>query len=173
MEQQVAINLIRKGILAAGKERWADLGAGEGSFTFALSSLLRPESLIYAIDNDKKVLEALHVNSGVRIEKIIGDFRDEDIIPQSLDGLVLANSIHYIDNKRTLIEMLLGKLNKQGRIIIIEYDMDNSNRWVPFPLSFLSLVALFGSIGVPKVEKIGEVPSRLNTSNMYAAVIFP
>lgn len=41
VKQADLVGLLRGGVDAAGG-RWADLGAGEGAFTFALSELLGP-----------------------------------------------------------------------------------------------------------------------------------
>jgi len=38
---------------------WADLGAGDGTFTQALARLLEPGSRIYAVDRDRAALAAL------------------------------------------------------------------------------------------------------------------
>jgi|GEM_PF-6785554 hypothetical protein len=55
MELQNAINLIVKGINERKTSQvWADLGAGSGLFSRALSALLAPGSTIYAVDKNYK-----------------------------------------------------------------------------------------------------------------------
>jgi methylase of polypeptide subunit release factors len=41
------------------KERWADLGCGSGTFTIALAGLLKPQSIIYAIDTNASALKQI------------------------------------------------------------------------------------------------------------------
>jgi len=53
-----AVALIREAVpRAAGT--WADLGAGDGTFTRALARLLGLNSRIYAVDRDAQALAAL------------------------------------------------------------------------------------------------------------------
>lgn len=42
---------------------WADLGAGDGTFTRALAGLLGPDGRIYAVDCDAKAVESLRQSS--------------------------------------------------------------------------------------------------------------
>jgi ubiquinone/menaquinone biosynthesis C-methylase UbiE len=152
-------------------QRWADLGAGQGVFTRALASLLPPRSVIYAIDANKQALDKLSFKSEVSVQKIVGDLTDEQIIPSPLDGILLANAVHYVRNKRELFNMLLRKLDMEGRIIVVEYDLEKANPWVPYPMPFRSLVEHTQSLGLRLPKEIGRVPSRLNTSEIYSALI--
>jgi hypothetical protein len=43
--------------------------------------------------------------------------------------------------------------------LIVEYDMNNANRWVPYPLSFRYLKQLFQKSGYCLIEKLREYPS--------------
>ena len=40
--------------------------------------------------------------------------------------------------------------------LIVEYDMNNANRWVPYPLSFRYLKQLFQKSGYGLIEKLRE-----------------
>src|SRR5438093_11186980 len=53
-----AVELIGAAIPRRG-ETWADLGAGNGTFTRALVELLGPDSSIYAVDRDRRAVAAL------------------------------------------------------------------------------------------------------------------
>ncbi len=43
--------------------------------------------------------------------------------------------------------------------LIVEYDMNNANRWVPYPVSFRYLKQLFQKSGYGLIEKLREYPS--------------
>jgi len=87
-----------------------------------------------------------------------------------LDGILMANSFHYIKNKNRLIQRLRFFLKSDGRFLIIEYDTNKSNRWVPFPITFHELLLLFKNNGYKKIEKIGERSSIFGSQKMYACV---
>ena len=81
-------------------QRWADLGAGTGTFTSALSSLLTTGSTIYAIDADESALSDIRLqNKNVKLISQIKNFEMgiEDL--PFLDGILLANSLHYMEEQ--------------------------------------------------------------------------
>ncbi|HOX84170.1 MAG TPA: hypothetical protein PLS08_14165, partial [Chryseolinea sp.] len=88
-----------------------------------------------------------------------------------LDGIMMANSFHYIKDKPLLIEKLSRHLGSEGKLIIVEYDTDRANQCVPYPLPFNQLDVLFNQQGFNSIEKIGEYNSVYNSNKMYACVI--
>jgi hypothetical protein len=54
-------------------------------------------------------------------------------------------------------------------MLLVEYDMDTANPWVPYPVSFTSLMQLFQELGYTTIQHLGELPSRYNRANIYAA----
>lgn len=179
MELAVAERLIKKGIEFSKEsfhqnsqfQIWADLGAGKGLFTTALSKSLAPGSTIYAIDTDKKVLNKIEVNKNISLQLINADFVHDSLPFESLDGILMANSLHFVEDKHSFLKHLKLKLKPEGKLILVEYDMDKPNPWVPYPISFISLQALVAEAGFHTVSKIGEEPSVYNRANIYAALI--
>ncbi|MGH2647660.1 MAG: class I SAM-dependent methyltransferase, partial [Ginsengibacter sp.] len=90
---------------------------------------------------------------------------------KELDGILMANSFHYVKDKNGLIEKLKSFLKSDGMFLIVEYDTDKANRWVQFPLSFKNLTSLFSNNGFGLIEKIGERSSVFGPQKMYASVI--
>ena len=82
----------------------------------------------------------------------------------------MANSLHFIAEKAELIRRLKSMLSPQGRMLIIEYDTDIANPWVPFPVSFSSLQEIVSGFGM-LVRKTGTHPSIYREREMYAALI--
>ena len=66
------VALIRNGVTADGG-RWADLGAGEGAFTFALADLLGLGAEITAVDRDAGALRRLASSEGEEPRASIGE----------------------------------------------------------------------------------------------------
>ncbi len=164
-----AIDLIRPALSGGmGGQTWADLGCGAGLFTKALASLLGPESKVYAVDNEHQQMKGEEGKSA--IEFIKADFIF-DVLPFSLlNGILMANSLHYVNDKSSFINKLKHHLLPDGRLIIIEYDTTRANTWVPYPISFDQLSMLLADHRFEKIAKIGERNSIYRSGKMYASV---
>lgn len=172
MQLQEAINLIKKGIdPPASTTVWADLGSGKGLFTHALSTLLKQGSTVHAVDTDKAVLESMQSISNVHIEKLVANFEKEELLLQPLDGLMMANSLHYVRDKEKFFTKARKWIKSGGCILLVEYDTDHSNPWVPYPISFASATKFFHAPTYKSIMKIGEQASRYQRAGMYAARI--
>ena len=171
MELKIAISLIEKGIQPDASQRWADLGSGKGLFTTALSKLIGAGSEIYAIDKDGSALKQVAGASHVTINTIKADFINGVDGISELDGILMANSLHFVRDKVVLLKMLSTHLKKNGRFIIIEYDTDKSNMWVPYPISSKKLTDLVQVNNLGVTEKIGATDSAYQSSGMYSMMI--
>ena len=114
---------------------WADIGAGTGMFTLALQSLLE-EGTIYAVDKNPHVLYSLKSSERVTIVVEEGDFNRPLNLPQ-LDGIIMANTLHYTPNPEEVLTNILHHLRPGGLFILAEYETPKAlPPWVPFPLPF-------------------------------------
>lgn len=173
MQQHQAIQMLSvPGGFGNTEQVWTDLGCGTGMFTLALAHHLALGSRIVAIDQDRSSLNQIpdHFND-VSIEKRQADFLDTDFSTGSLDGILMANSLHYVQYQDSFIEKIKPFLKPNGCILIVEYNTDRSNPWIPYPVSFNRLNTLFTKTGFSSIEKIKEIPSRYNRSNLYSAII--
>jgi ubiquinone/menaquinone biosynthesis C-methylase UbiE len=168
MQLSAAISLIQHPVTKK-PGRWADLGCGDGLFTLALSHLLPEGSFVYAIDTNRNALRNVTVRDGIQLEKFALNFVEEDLPVNGLSGILMANSFHFVYDKTSFIKKVFESLLQEASIIIIEYDMDRSNAWVPYPISFNALKKFFDD-GNMVTEKIHALPSRFN-EKIYAAVI--
>ena len=170
MEIKDAIQLIRFQALQDQANIWVDLGCGTGTFTRALVHLLPEQSLIHAFDKDKKaLLQVPDSTANVKIEKHHANFMTE-LLPLELDGVLMANSLHYVKEKEQFINKLLLSLKENGQLLIVEYDTKRSNLWVPYPIPFEKLSDFLIQLGFKNIEKLGERRSVYSRSNMYAAI---
>jgi len=170
MKIEEAIELITQLRIESGEPQlWADLGCGSGLFSRALASLLPQQSRILCIDKAVPGWEASETNS-VESEFIKADFSRYEFENGKFDGFMMANSLHYIKNKPALISRLVTALRPNGKIVIVEYDSDTANFWVPFPIPYDRLKSLFQNLNINKVAKIGERPSRFGRT-MYCCEI--
>jgi len=150
---------------------WADIGAGGGAFTLALADLLGPGAHLIAIDRDRDSLARNSTAMKQRfpatdLRTLVADFtRPLDApalgLPQ-LDGLVAANSLHYVPRAEQVetIGRLAGLLRPGATLVVVEYDSDSGNPWVPYPFAARRWVDLAGAAGLVGARIIGRVPSR-------------
>lgn len=172
MEFEVAVGLIKGGIPPSrDAQQWADLGAGKGLFTQALASLLPDNSVVYAIDREAGILNGIVTpNPLVEIEVLQLDMVTQKM-GVTLDGLLLANSLHFVENKKATLQKWMKCLKSPGKIIIVEYDLQQKNTWVPYPITYNLLRLLAGDLGCSAVFKLAETPSRYHYAKIYAAVL--
>src|SRR5690349_20983825 len=91
-----AISLIQAADTSkASPTTWADLGSGNGMFTYALAHLLAPDSTIYAVD---KSVQRLQPTTSDNVEVVFrqADFTREALPFTSLHGILMANALHYV-----------------------------------------------------------------------------
>lgn len=170
MHLDVAKALIEQAITKTSfPQRWIDLGAGEGLFTTALSTIIPANSTITAIDKNASALEQIAVAGNIVVEKIVADFSNLPNLPLQ-DGIILANALHYVARQADFLSRLkTSYLKPCGVIVLIEYDLTVGNKWVPYPIPASRLLALSQSAGFSECRIVHEVPSRLNGSQIYSA----
>ena len=173
MELNKAIMLIEKGVPPSSVPQiWADLGAGSGLFTKALSKLLPDGSTIYAMDQDRKAINSIALTSpNITLKKVVADFIKDDLNIEPLDGILMANALHFVKDKLTFMAKIKRSLTSSGKILVIEYDRENSNPWVPYPLSYSSLQHLASDAGLSSVDKLAATPSKFNEADIYSALL--
>ncbi len=168
MDHADHVQLLREGVTAGGT--WADLGAGSGSFTLALAELVGPGGEVIAVDKDRGALRqlehALRPDSAV-VRTLSADFTKPIDLP-SLDGVVMANSLHFVRDKTPVLALVHRMLKASGRLLLVEYDADNGNHWVPHPMSFETWRALADASGFSGTRKLASVPSRF-LGRIYSA----
>lgn len=154
------------------------MGSGNGAFTLALRDIAGPDVRIYAIDSNPGVLRGL-------IDQVDRIFPDTNLIVQVadmtgkldlplLDGLIAANSLHFIEQRKqtSILREWRSILKPTGRVIVVEYDADQGNRWVPHPVSLKSLQRMAANAGYQPPRQIGIRESHFLNS-IYAALLQP
>ena len=175
MDHADHVGLLRAGLngVAAG-ERWADIGAGSGAFTLALADLLGSGATVIAFDRDAKALALNAQAMAARFPNVELETRVCDLIDPPdlglLDGIVAANSLHFVprDRQVEVVRRLAALDRPGGRFVVVEYDADRGNPWVPHPFSFETWRRMAAEAGLRDTERIGRVPSRF-LGAIYAA----
>lgn len=174
MQHEDHIALINDGIGERGGV-WADFGSGSGAFTLALADLLGPGGEIYSIDLDRRALQRQQNDLARRFPEIVlhplvADFTQPLALPP-LDGIVMANSLHYQRGKEPVLRLIVDYLRPGGRLILVEYNSDHGNRWVPYPLAYPAWAALARDCGFVDTCLLATRPSRF-LGEIYSALSF-
>jgi ubiquinone/menaquinone biosynthesis C-methylase UbiE len=172
MNHEDHVNLLRKGVSEAGGV-WADLGSGWGAFTLALADLIGPTGYIYSVDKDRGSLReqerAMRARfPGMMVEYIAANMSNHLDLPP-LDGVVMANSLHFLRDKDPMVQLVRGYLRPGGRFILVEYNADRGNWWVPYPLSYSTWEKMARRNGFATTELLARRPSRF-LNEMYSAL---
>ena len=175
MDHNDHLNLLRPANLPQGGV-YADFGAGSGAFTSALRELIGLDATIYAVDKDKSSLRTLENSHRARFDTthnlilLPNDFsRPLDLPP--LDGVVMANSLHYFRDKEKLLRHVWEYLKPNGAVLLVEYNVDSGNLWVPHPLSFEAFRTLAPRAGFTEPRLLAKHPSRF-LKEFYSAVAY-
>ena len=89
---------------------------------------------------------------------------------KEVDGILIANSLHYVKDKETLLKKLISSMKTNGVFLIVEYDRQAGNQWVPYPLTIDAAKALFKSLGYSGFHVLNKRPSVFGGYYMYAAI---
>ena len=156
---------------ALGPTIWADLGAGDGTFTLALAEVLASGSVIHAMDLDGAALRKIPaVHRGVRIAVHHGDFTLQPWPFADLDGILMANSLHYVEDQPAFIRACESSMKSPRHFLIVEYDTGEASRWVPYPVCQSKLTTLFTRAGYAPVRVLRSRPSIYRRAPLYSVV---
>jgi len=176
MDHHDHVNLIRPAQLVPGGS-WADLGAGSGAFTLALRELVGAQASIYAVDRDKARLGELErawrlrFGDTTNLRLLPADFTHPLDLPV-LDGVLMANSLHFYKDKGSLLRHVGTLLKPGGRLLVVEYAVDVGNVWVPYPFSFEKFQILATSAGFDMPRLLTTHPSSF-LRGFYSAEAVP
>jgi SAM-dependent methyltransferase len=166
------VALLRGGIETIGGT-WADFGSGMGAFTLALADLIGPTGAIYSIDQDRfalaqqeRALRGRFPNTIVHTH--LADFTHPIDLPP-LDGIVMANSLHFHRQPGPIVQLLKSYLRPHGRFILIEYNIEQGNSAVPYPVSYRMWEELAQRCGFTRTQLLMTRPSRF-LKEIYSAV---
>jgi precorrin-6B methylase 2 len=166
--------LLRGGIDQPGGV-WADFGSGTGAFTLALADLIGPTGMIYSIERDRSALAQQERSLREQFPNTIVHYRPTDFthpirdsIPV-LDGIVMANSLHFQRHPEPIVQLLKSYLRSQGRFILVEYNIEEGNSAVPYPVSYRQWETLARHCGFDRTRLLMTRPSRF-LKEIYSAV---
>jgi ubiquinone/menaquinone biosynthesis C-methylase UbiE len=174
MDHADHVTLLREGV-PRSDGIWADFGSGTGAFSLALANLLGPGAEIYAIDRDAGALRRQESRFHARFPEVpvhfvTADFTHPLDLPP-LEGAVMANALHFQQEKEPVLRLLRSYLQPDGRFILVEYNTDRGNHWVPYPLSFQTWEEMAQHHGFVRTHLLATRPSRF-LGEIYSALSY-
>jgi len=176
MDHADHVRLLERGIVPRGGT-WGDFGSGRGAFTMAIAEFIGPQGTIYSVDKSQaalqdqaRAMQRRFPDQQPKIHYLHGDYRRPLSLP-ALDGVVMANSIHFHDDKIAILKSIHGYLRPHGGLILVEYNTDRGNTWVPFPISYEAWRLLADQSGFERTNLLARVPSSF-LGEIYSAVSY-
>jgi SAM-dependent methyltransferase len=105
--------------------------------------------------------------AGAPIETLVADFT-RPLGLSGLDGVVMANSLHFVKDKAPVLASVFTMLRPGGTLIVVEYETDRGNPWVPHPFSFATWTRMANDAGFGPTHLLHRHPSQYFGS-MYSA----
>ena len=81
----------------------------------------------------------------------------------------MANALHFVAEKDAVLRLVRGYLRPGGRLLLVEYNTDRGNPWVPHPLSYPTWEALARRNGFAETRLVATRPSRF-LGEIYSAL---
>jgi ubiquinone/menaquinone biosynthesis C-methylase UbiE len=108
--------------------RIADLGSGSGHYSIAAAAAIGHDGKVYAVDIHEDMLhhlkDAAHQKHLRNIETIWGNIEKPGgtkLRDQSLDAIVLSNTLFQIEHKDAVVKEIQRILKSGGRLLVIDW----------------------------------------------------
>ena len=167
------VELLKLGVPSPGGV-WAEFGSGRGAFTLALAELIGLNGVIYSVDKNMqalieqdRVIQSRFEEHGPEMHYLAADYTNPLDLPP-LDGLLMANSLHFQRDKKTILRAILDYLSPGGCLILVEYNINRGNSWVPYPIPHYDWQVLAQECGFINTRILGVRPSR-SMREIYSA----
>jgi ubiquinone/menaquinone biosynthesis C-methylase UbiE len=147
----------------------ADIGAGDGYFTFRMAEAVGPEGRVYAVEVDEELTAELEREARGRgddnVVVVRGAFADPLLPDGAIDLVFLCNTYHHIDDRSVYFSALRTDLAPSGRVAVIDMKDDltgilrlfaTKDHWTPMAL----LDDEMKEAGYRKVESFDYLPTQ-------------
>jgi ubiquinone/menaquinone biosynthesis C-methylase UbiE len=105
-------------------DRVADIGAGDGYFTFRLAGAVGPSGKVYAVEVDDALVAELERGKGEaghdNVVVVRGEYQDPLLPDGEIDLALLCNSYHHIEDRVAYLDRLRSDLAPDARVALVD-----------------------------------------------------
>ena len=105
-------------------DRVADVGAGDGYFTFRLAAAVGPSGRVYTVEVDDELVTQLEqkARDGGHDNVVVvkGEYTDPLLPDGEIDLILFCNSYHHIEDRVTYFDRLRSDLAEGGRVALMD-----------------------------------------------------
>jgi arsenite methyltransferase len=106
-------------------QRVADIGSGNGYFTFHFARAVGPEGKVYAVDIDAEanaIVEKRATELGLaNIQTILAATDDPRLPEDGVDLIFLCNTYHHLEDRTEYFRRARRYLRPGGRLVIVDF----------------------------------------------------
>lgn len=128
-EKTEKVSDILDALQAGPGKRVADVGAGEGFYTFRIAKAVGPTGRVTAVDVSEKYLEKLRErlkqDDITNVDVVVGAVDDPRLSPDSVDAVLIYNAYHEMTTPEPILKSILAALRPGGRLVMSEPLHDN------------------------------------------------
>jgi ubiquinone/menaquinone biosynthesis C-methylase UbiE len=105
-------------------DRVADIGAGDGYFTFRLARAVGPSGQAFAVEVDDALVAELEREAREggydNVVVVRGEYHDPLLPDGEIDLVLLCNSYHHLENRVAYFDRLRRDLAPDGRVAVVD-----------------------------------------------------
>jgi ubiquinone/menaquinone biosynthesis C-methylase UbiE len=128
-EQTEKVRDILDALQAEPGKRIADVGAGEGFYTFRIAKAVGSTGRVTAVDVNEKYLEKLRErlkqDNITNVDVVVGAVDDPPLSPNSFDAVLIYNAYHEMTTPEPILKAIFMALKPGGRLVMSEPLHDN------------------------------------------------
>lgn len=102
----------------------ADIGSGDGYWSFFLADAVGPEGVVYAVDVDPEAVRTVESRARERgyanVVALLAKPEDPLLPDATIDLAFLCNAYHHIDDRVRYFDRLRADLEPGGRVAVID-----------------------------------------------------
>jgi len=170
---QMPLRVINEIDITQGKTI-ADVGAGDGYFTFYLAERVGLGGKVYASDIDERALQVIQdrcEKENIKNVSVIRGDEDDPLLPKgTIDLVLMVNVIHLVEKKDIYLKNIMPSLKPNGLLVIVQWAADKMDPeapgWDPKDRELYTLRTNLGHIYGAGYEVL-DIKTFLPMQNIY------